>query len=345
MAGASLAVPIRDRQAARDARRDYCVRSMAIVKLDTTGGSRSSESDEATVLHALRLRAADALERAYRFLEAQPDEWARLRARVLCGAEPAGRLAERIERSQRADGHCPLGTLISGGGLGFPVLALDRADPDEVAMLGTLEAFLVAADAGLFHGDWLERAVRACEARQSPDGAFRIRGPIFAASDEALSADLFFTGMIAGMLGRTPVSKADGLERAGEFVVSHFSPDAVEHDGYPALMACSLFFTNVGHERSDELLQWCGRALEKGFRSGRIDAVATMRVLLSCDAQAMPGATFDVVELLDRLLAEQAGDGGFSELSLSGPAGRTTQTFDAMLAIVRLCSVLPVLSE
>lgn len=318
---------------------------MSIVHLETTGGRRGGDSDEATVLRALRLRAADSLERAYGFLEAQSDEWARLRARVLCGAESPARLAARIEQSQRPDGHCPLGTLIAGGGLGFPALAPDRADPDEVAMLGTLEAFLVAADAGLFHGDWVERAVRALEARQSPDGAFRIRGPIVAAPGEALAADLFFTGMIAGMLGRTPVSKADGLERAGEFVVAHFSPDAVEHDGYPALMACSIFFTNVGHERSDELLQWCGRALEKGFRSGRIDAVATMRVLLSCDAQAMPGATFDVVELLDRVLGEQAGDGGFAELSLTGPAGRTTQTFDAMLAIVRLCSALPALPE
>lgn len=318
---------------------------MAIVRLDTTGGTGSAAADETTVLRALRLRAADALERAYRFLAGQPDEWARLRARVLCSAEPAAGLAAQIAQSQREGGELPLGTLVSGGGLGFPDLALDRAEPDEVAILGTLEALLVASDAGLLHGDWVERAVRALEARQSPDGAFRLRGPIVSQPGDrdraVLAADVFFTGMIAGMLGRTPVSKADGLERAGEFMVAHFSPDAVEEDGYPALMACALFFTNVGHERSDEILQWCGRALEKGFRSGRIDAVATMRVLLSCDAQAMPGASFDVVELLDRVLAEQAGDGGFAELSLAGPAGRTTQTFDAMLAIVRLCASLP----
>jgi hypothetical protein len=106
-------------------------------------------------------------------------------------------------------------------------------------------------------------------------------------------------------------------------------------------MAYALFFTNVGHELADEALQWCGRALEKGFRSRRHDAVATMRILLACDAQAMPGAKFDVVELLDRVLVEQARDGGFAELSLAEPAGRTTQTFDAMLAIVRLCASLP----
>jgi hypothetical protein len=54
----------------------------------------------------------------------------------------------------------------------------------------------------------------------------------------------------------------------------------------------------------------------------------------------MPGATFDIAEMLERLLEEQAGDGGFAELSLDGPATRTTQTFDAMLALVRLCAVL-----
>jgi hypothetical protein len=65
-----------------------------------------------------------------------------------------------------------------------------------------------------------------------------------------------------------------------------------------------------------------------------------MRILLACDAQAMPGATFDVVELLERVLGEQARDGGFAELALGGPAARTTQTFDAMFAIVRLCGAL-----
>ena len=117
-------------------------------------------------------------------------------------------------------------------------------------------------------------------------------------------------------------------------------PNVQTIDGYSALLAYAHFFTNVAHDLSDEALQWCGRALEKGFRSRQLDAVATVRVLLTCDAQALPGATFDVTELLERLLEEQAGDGGFAELSAGGPATRTTQTFDAMLGIVRLCAAL-----
>ncbi len=310
---------------------------MAIVHLDTTGGPAPKKSDDAEFLHALRLRSAGALERAFRFLETADDEWARLRSRVLCGAEPASLLATRFAAIQRADGSLPLGTLVSGGGLGFPPMDLARLDEDGRSLVGTLEALLVAADARLLHGDWIDGAARALERLQAPDGAFRI-GPERVESGEG--SDVFFTGMVAGMLGRTPVSRPETLERAGAFLDSRFAPDAVEHDGYPALMAYSLFFTNVGHELSDEALQWCGRALEKGFRSRRHDAVATMRVLLACDAQAMPGATFDVVELLERVLEEQARDGGFAELALGGPAVRTTQTFDAMFAIVRLCAAL-----
>lgn len=305
---------------------------MAIVHLDTTGGPAPKKSDDADFLHALRLRSADALERAFRFLETADDEWARLRSRVLCGAEPASLLATRFAAIQRADGSLPLGTLVSGGGLGFPPMDPGRLADDGRALVGTLEALLVAADARLLHGDWIDGAARALERLQAPDGAFRI--------ESSEGSDVFFTGMVAGMLGRTPVSRPETLERAGAFLDSRFAPDAVEHDGYPALMAYSLFFTNVGHELSDEALQWCGRALEKGFRSRRHDAVATMRVLLACDAQAMPGATFDVVELLERVLEEQARDGGFAELALGGPAVRTTQTFDAMFAIVRLCAAL-----
>ena len=316
------------------------------MRLDTTGGRRGAGPvDEASHLRALRLRSADALERAFGFLEAQSDEWARARSRVLCGAEPPATLVARLESHQQPDGSFPLGTLVSGGALGFPPLELAGLPAASRALVGTLEALLLAADAGLLYGDWLERAIRFLERRQATDGAFRLES-LRADSTLAIGepghepTEVFWTGMIAGLLGRTPLSRADTLERAGAFLAERFTPDAVENDGYSALMAYALFFTNVGHELSDEALQWCGRALEKGFRGRRHDAVATMRILLSCDAEAMPGAEFDAVELLERLLEEQARDGGFAELSPGGPLARTTQTFDAMFAIVRLCGAL-----
>lgn len=304
------------------------------------GEGNDGTPDDAELVAALRLRAAESLERAYRFLETQPDQWALLRAQVLCQARPAMDLAAKLGALQEADGRLPLGTLISGGGLGFPPIDPAALEADALGVVGTLEALLLAGDAKVLHVDWVEQSVRFLESQQSPDGAYRIPGP----GDERArtEADVFWTGMIAGVLGRTPVSRPDHLEAAGRFLGTHFNPDAVEHDGYPALLAYSHFYTNVADEESDEALQWCGRALEKGFRSRQTEAVATIRVLLTCDAQAMPGATFDVVELLERLMEEQAGDGGFAELSLEGPASRTTQTFDAMLGIVRLCAVLDV---
>jgi hypothetical protein len=304
---------------------------MSIVHLDTDGG-------DAELVTALRLRAAEALERAYGFLDRAADPWARLRAQVLCGAKPPSELTDGLAATQAADGRLPIGTLVAGGALGFPPTDLDALDPDRAAIVGTLEALLIAADAKVMHADWVEPAVRSLETRQSSDGAFRV--PSIGQGRAADQSDIFWTGMVGGILGRTPVSRPSVLEAAGEFLADHFDPDAVEHDGYSALIAYAHFFTNVAHELSDEALQWCGRALEKGFRSRQIDAVATLRVLLTCDAQALPGATFDVSELLERLLEEQGGDGGFAELSTGGMSTRAAQTYDAMLAIVRLCAAL-----
>ncbi len=340
----------------RSALRPSTFPRVSIVTLDTGGNKNGNDGgndggndeqavpDDSALVEALRFRAAESLERAYRFLETQPDSWALLRAQVLCEARPAADLAAKIAEIQAEDGRVPTGTLISGGGLGFPPLQLATIDEEAKGLIGTVEALLMAGDAKVLHADWVERAIRFVESKQSDDGAYRVL-PIrevgrATATDVEQESDVFWTGMTAGILGRTPLSKTAHLEAAGAFLAEHFSPEVVEHDGYSSLLAFSHYYTNVPDEEADEALQWCGRALEKGFRSRSLDAVSTLRVLLTCDAQAMPGATFDVTELLERLLEEQARDGGFAELALGGPATRTTQTFDAMLAIVRLCAAI-----
>lgn len=317
---------------------------MAIVHLDTGDGGGADAAEAAAFVDGLRRRSAAALENAYAFLRAQADPWSLLRAEVLCEGRPTKDLRAALAGIQHADGGLAVGTLVSGGALGFPGVDVDRLSAEQARMLGTLEGFLLAADARSLHGDWVDRASRFLESMQDADGAFRI--PSLAADGqpagaaEQAKADVFFTGMIGGVLGRTPVSRPTALEAAGVFLGERFEPEVVEHDGYPALLAFAHFFTNVAHDDADEALQWCGRALEKGFRSRQLEAVATVRVLLTCDAQAMPGATFDVAELLTRVLEEQAGDGGFAELSVAGPASRTSPTVDGMLAIVRLCAAL-----
>lgn len=313
--------------------------AMSIIHLDIGGGGDSGSDDSARVID-LRHRSADSLQRAYDFLEGSEDVWARLRARVLCQACPAEELTEAIAATQFEDGSLPVSTLISGGAPGFPSTSFDSLESDPRSIVGTLEGLLMAADAKQMHAAWVERAAEALAGLQASDGAFRVPSAMDGAGNAATQADVFWTGMVAGVLGQTPVSRPGLLEAAGEFLESQFEPESIEQDGYSALMANAHFFTNVAHDFGDEALQWCGRALEKGFRSRQIDAVSTVRVLLTCDAQALPGATFDVTELLEGVLAEQAGDAGFAELSLGGVAARTSQTFDAMLAIVRLCGAI-----
>jgi hypothetical protein len=313
---------------------------VSIVHLDTGDGKSGDEAAEAEFVAGLRRRSAEALERAYGFLRSQADSWALLRAEILCEGRPASDLTAALAAVQEEDGGLPIGTLVSGGALGFPQIDMQRLSDVETKIVGTLEGLLQAGDAKVLNRDWVERAARFYEHCQGVDGGFRV--PTLGGASETSRADIFWTAMIGGILGRTPVSRPSLLEAAGDFIAERFDPEAVEHDGYCALLAYSHFFTNVSHDLSDEALQWCGRALEKGFRSRQLDAVATVRVLLTCDAQAMPGATFDVAELLSQVLEEQARDGGFAELSPSGPGSRTTQTFDAMLGIVRLCAALEV---
>jgi hypothetical protein len=310
---------------------------MAIVHLET-GQEEGGDESEAEQIDELRRRSATALERAWGFLKSQDDHWARVRAEVLCEARPAAELASQLGALQDGAGRLPVLGLVAGGGLGFPPTPLDALTSDQSGLLGTLEALLIAGDAKVLHAGWVEPAARYLESRQEADGAFHIP-TLLEDTRGREEAEIFWTGSVAGILGRTPAARTSLLEAAGAFLGERFTPEIVE-GSYSALCAYAHFFTNVHHDLADEALQWCGRALEKGFRSRQLDALSTLRVLLTCDAQAMPGATFDAVEMLDRLLEEQAGDGGFAELSPGGPPTRTTQTFDAMLAIVRLCGGL-----
>lgn len=335
---------MRQGQAARFVAGDY-VPAVSIIRLDTTGSQGNAPADEdaeAAFVAALRTRAADALERAYGFLRSHAAPRTLLRAEVLCEGEPVSKLTEALSAAQQADGSLWPGDFVPGGALGFPDLPYAELSESDRKLIGTLEAMLIAGDAKALHAPWVERGARFFEANQRGDGSFfeGLETGENADSVAGRDARVFWTAMIAGILGRTPFVRHDLLDAAGDFLAARFEPEAVENDGYSALLGYSHFFTNVAHDLSDEALQWCGRALEKGFRSRQIEGVATVRVLLTCDAQAMPGATFDVAELLERVLEEQGGDGGFAELSVEGPAARTTQTFDGMLALVRLCHAL-----
>jgi hypothetical protein len=149
--------------------------------------------------------------------------------------------------------------------------------------------------------------------------------------------------MIAGFLGRTRSVRPEVLDAAGRYLGSEWAPERVEGGSWSAIAAFALFFTNVHHELADEALQWCGRELERGYRATRFDAVATLRVLLYCDAEALPGLRIEAEELLDLLLAQQKDDGGFWTDCLGADSAEGTRvcaTLDAMRGLLALCGNL-----
>jgi hypothetical protein len=101
------------------------------------------------------------------------------------------------------------------------------------------------------------------------------------------------------------------------------------------LVAYAHCFANTSHEEGDPILQWCGRELERGFRTRLFDAVRAARVLVLCDAGAIPGARFAAGELVAGVLAEQQADGGWLDPADPAPAARVAHSLLALSALSR----------
>jgi hypothetical protein len=265
---------------------------------------------------------------------------ARTRARLRGGLWRRVRGAAR----QQSDGSfAPLGGVFSG-----TILSELREAALPPELLGTLEALAVLADLRGLTQRPTEAAIEFLTRVQQSDGSWGRRDPAAAVSESAEGARnraieerLFATGMLAGFAARTPFVRPEVLAWAARFLSDLWAPERVEGGRASAIAAFAHFYANGGdRERADEVLQWCGRELERGFRTGRFDAAETVRILIHCDVQALPGGTFDVVELLERLLGEQAEDGGFAALDLGGPPGRVGPTLDGLLALRALCGSL-----
>lgn len=300
---------------------------MTIVKLDVSGDARGADPGGDAELVELKQRAAAALERAFGFLEREAGRVELDRARVLMGVDGVDAWLAGVEARREGQGAWPTQGVFAGGGTGAGDLE-GLAPPPSLA--GAFESLLVLADAKALERPCVEALGLHLLACQCGDGSF---------GDDATPEPmrLFMTGMIAGLLGQTTHVRPDLLHAAAAWLAPRFSPEAVEGGRWSAITAFGTFFSNVGHDDSDAALQWCGRELERGYRTGRFDASATVRALLYCDALAMPGAQLDPLELLDRMLGEQAADGGFAELSPGGVRARVNPTVDAMHGLVSLC--------
>jgi hypothetical protein len=89
----------------------------------------------------------------------------------------------------------------------------------------------------------------------------------------------------------------------------------------------------VPSELADEVLQWCGRELERGFRTHAFAPVAVARVFLRARARALPGASIDASEVVATLLAAQEPDGAWPA---EPGTPRGVATLEAVEALLRL---------
>jgi len=298
-------------------------------------GDKAADSESPSVMR-VRERAATALERGLGFVQDYGDELALLRAHVVLEVAAPVDVVEQVANRQRDDGSFePLGGVFSGA-----ITGELRAAALPSGLLGTLEALALLADFRGLVSPVAERAVEHLTRAQRQDGSWGRVDP--SAPEKTPPEDrLFATGMLAGYALRTPFVRPEVADWAGRFLAGLWSPERVEGGRLSRIAAFAHFFANGGApEIADEALQWCGRELERGFRSHRFESVETLRVLFYCDAEALPGATFDSLELLERLLGEQAGDGGFAALDPGGPPGRCAPTVDALMAIRSLCKAL-----
>lgn len=253
--------------------------------------------------------ASQASERAAAFLDAHADELEARIAAVLVAERPLSDGLVALDALQQPDGGFsqrpggPAGVAATLRGLGLldDLRALDAPSAERAC-------------------GWLERA-------QARDGSWG-EGPT--------QERVFATGMLAGHLAKTRCVRPHTLESAGAYLARHWAPERVQGPDWPAIAAFAHFFANAPHELADQALQWCGRELERGFRTRCFDAVRTARVFAYCDAHALPGARIDAAELVCSLLSEQVADGSWRPAGDRSAQARVTHTLDALVALVRL---------
>jgi hypothetical protein len=203
--------------------------------------------------------------------------------------------------------------------------AWSAAQP-EAPLVATLSALARLDALGLLDHPLGERAAGFLLAAQQPDGGWDEPG----AHDERRIA---LTGEAAGLLAKAPFARASALARAERFLAARWSVELVQGPRYAPILAYVHALAHVPSELADEALQWCGRELERGFRTQAFGGLAVARVFLRARARALPGCGVAASEVVATLLAAQAPDGGWPA---EPGAPRVSATLDAVEALLRL---------
>ena len=242
-----------------------------------------------------------AMQRAAAFVESADDELSIARARALIGTQPASVVVDLLR------------------------------DPGLEPSVGRwLRLLGILGDLRCANAAPVERACDSLTASQQSDGSWSDRES--AAEDERI----FATGMIVGYLAKTPFVRQSTLSSAADYLAARWSPDRVKGSAWGASAAYFHCFALVRHEQADAILQWCGRELERGFRTGVYDAVRTARVFTLCRAHALPGSRLTATELVAQILDEQMDDGGYVLPGDSSRRAWVSHTLDALAALEHL---------
>jgi hypothetical protein len=239
-------------------------------------------------------------------------EAARARARGFAASVPEPDALERM-RLAHALGDAPRDALVA-------------ALPAPGSLATALRALALLAEARALSLSVADRAVRAVEAAQRADGAL-------AADDAGEQAALVTTGIAAGLLARTAFARPAPLRRAGAWLAARWGPERVQDGDFGRLAGYACWLANANPELADAGLQWCGREWERAFRTGRLDAAQTARILVLADAPTLPGARLAPSEIVLSLLARQAPGGGWPG---AGGAPTLSATAEAVVALRHL---------
>lgn len=205
----------------------------------------------------------------------------------------------------------------------LPAWSAKAAGSPLAATLGVL----VRLDAlGLLDHPVGESAAAFVLAAQQPDGGW-------GEPDADVERRIALTGEAAGLLAKAPFARASALARAERFLGAHWSIERVQGPTYAPILAYVHALAHVPSELADEALQWCGRELERGFRTQAFGGLAVARVFLRARARALPGCGIEASEVVATVLGAQAPDGGWPEET--GPS-RVDATLDAVEVLLRL---------
>jgi hypothetical protein len=259
---------------------------------------------------------AEGAARARRFLRDCGAVRLGLAAEVALGTREAGALADALAAAQDARG----------------AIAAEEA-PGEAAPAGpiaaTAEALALLDLVDSLDQPVVERAAAFLGAAQAPDGSF-------ADPDEGGEpARLSRTAAVLALLARTPFARASTLAAGEAWLRARWRVELVQGPAYLPILAYFQVLANLPSEIADEALQWCGRELERGFRTGVFSAGDVARVFLRCGARALPGARIHAHEVVEALLAAQAEDGSF-EGARAADAWRAAFTLEGLVALLRL---------